>query len=221
MKLTSHLSPHDRLVLDYLQLLEQASSGQLQRLCFSQPELSPRSYGVRTRGKLLSLHKQGYMRRFPSLGTGGWVYLPGDGKATRIDHHVLDVTELYIRLAEAERLGMCQILEWLVRERITGKYADDAYLWIQTLAGKSDWHVEADRGSENKGQVKEKMGAYIKAYHQSHGNFPAVLYVVTFAPRQTLEQRRDDIRRWAKETSEPALFDAVTIDEFLIRLLEA
>lgn len=213
MKIITHLSSHDRLVLASVALLEQASSGQLERLCFSQPELSERSYGVRTRLKLLRLYKQGHLRRFGSVGTNGWVYLPGESRSTKIDHHTLDVTELYVRLAEAEAKGECEVLEWTVREHVHGKTADDAYLWIDSPFGKRDWHLEIDRGSENKPQLREKMRAYGRAFHQATGNFPPALYVVTFDPRRTLEQRRDEILSVAKEQTEPDLFNAVTLSE--------
>lgn len=223
MKKTSHLNHHDLSVLSYVQLLEQVSSGQLQRLCFSQPELSELSYGVRTRSKLLRLYKQGHLRRFPSLDTDGWVYLPGESRATRIDHHTLDIAEVYIRLEEASRLGMCQILEWVPHERVTGKYADDAYLWLSTPLGKTHWHLEIDRGSESKPQLREKMRAYTRAFNEAykHGvdTYPQVLYVVTFDPRKTLETRKIEITSVIKEQSEPDLFDVVTIDQVLEKLV--
>jgi len=211
--MTVHLSLHDRLVLASLQLLEQASTTHLQRLCFSQPGLSPKSYGVRTRSKLLRLYRQGLMRRFPSLGTGGWIYLPEGSRATKIDPHTLDVTELYIRLVEAERAGRCEILEWITRERVAGRAADDAYLWMETPAGRRDWHLEVDRDSEDTPQLREKMRAYCRAYEQTNGNFPSVLFVVTFSARRSLEKRRDLIRSIAQRQAEPRLFDAVTINE--------
>lgn len=215
-----HLSPRDRLVLASVTLLEQASSGQLERLCFSDPDLSPLSYGVKTRLKLLKLFRQGYLRRFPSLGTGGWVYLPSESRSTRIEHHTLDVSEVYVRLMEAQRANLCEVLEWSVREQVHGKAADDAYLWIKTLSGRRDWHLEIDRGSENKPQLREKMRAYVRAYSQATSNFPPALYIVTFDPRKSLEKRRDEIMAVAKEQHEPGLFEAVVLDEavqFLVK----
>lgn len=221
------LSPRDHEVIDAVDTLRQIWTSQLLRLCFSEEGTSPLSRGQRTRRALARLRSGGHVGRIERFigsgggGSEGYVYIPSNSRTDTIDRHSLDRAELYVRLVEAERQGLCRVIEFTPEETVKGtKVVSDAYLLIEVGGQEYEWYIEVDRGKEYRTQLRTKMRAYTRAAKaSSDGYFPRVLYVVSWAVRDRLAERVRLIRDVAGEQEFPEQYEACTLDETLSLLL--
>ena len=206
------LSPNDHAVIEAVTILGQMTTKQIELLVFSAPHTSPASRGVRTRRSLRRLYSSGAIDRL-GMAEGGYVYIPARSRTNRIDPHELDVSELYVKLHQAQEGGELKVLEFSPREIINGsRTKSDAYLWIEKDGQRRDYYLEIDRGSEFKPQIKEKTRAYIKAAKKM-GGAPKVLYVVTFAPRNRTRERLAMVKSVLREAEYPEQFAACLLNE--------
>jgi len=211
-----NLSDNDHAVIEAVQLLGQVTAAQLTRLCF--PHLSLASEGRGARRVLKRLHDAGYIDRLGERvvgkalgGSDGYIYVPARSKASRIEPHTLDIGEFYICLTEAERAGKLKVLEYSPTEQIKGsRVRSDAYLWLEAGGRRSDWYIEIDRGTESKDDIRLKAKAYTTAAKR-YGEFPRVLYVVTFAPRGRLTERAAVIDGVARQQEFPEQFEVCAL----------
>lgn len=217
------LSANDHAVIEAVQILGQVTSKQLTRLCF--PHLSPVSDGRGARRVLKRLHDTGYIDRLGERtighavsGSDGYTYIPAKGKATRLEPHTIDISEFYVLLTEAERAGRLKVLEFSPTERIRGsRVKSDAYLWLEIDGQRADWYIEIDRASESKPEVALKTRAYTRAA-SDHAEFPRVLYVVSFAPRNRLAERVRLLKSVGAASEFPEMFEVTTLVEVVDRL---
>src|SRR5690242_3792672 len=94
----SSLSPSQRSIVRTVLRYGQASASQLRRLHYSG---TPRGAVVRSSRHLKALSERGPIKRLQhKLLSGEYVYTAPDSKARSPNLHTLDVTELYVRLAE-------------------------------------------------------------------------------------------------------------------------
>ena len=121
---TALLSERDRQILEFVSLTGIASSQQIERLAFADPDSTDLSRARRARRVLARLHGSGYLLRLERrlggarAGSSGWLYqlstrakrvlgLPGRGRTwepgARFVAHALAVVEQHIALIEAER----------------------------------------------------------------------------------------------------------------------
>lgn len=117
--------------------------------------------------------------------------------------HTLAVTDLYVRLREAERAGRAELLAfdaepacWRRFARLggaAGLLKPDAYVEI----GKGEWidsfFAEVDLGSERRGQLTRQHHIYSEYFRSGveqtlAGVFPSVLWIVPDARRVALLQ---------------------------------
>ncbi len=123
-------------------------------------------------------------------GSGGYVYLPATSQTRAEVAHTLDVTELYVRLVEAERAGDLTVLEVAPEPYCHVHLADtvlkpDCSLRIRTTCGTFRYFLEVDRGTDWRAQLRAKMRGYERGYERwPETTFPKVVFVV-----------HDDLRR--------------------------
>ncbi len=115
--------------------------------------------------------------------------------------HTLAVSELYVRLKEAERAGRVELLDfdaepacWRTFTRLGGApgvLKPDAYVRLGVGEFEDSFFVEVDLGSERRGQLTRQHQAY-REYFRSGveqaktGVFPSVLWLVPDARRLAL-----------------------------------
>ena len=219
------LSSRDHAVLEAVRSLRQVSTNQIVRLYFSEPHTSPKSRGIRARRALARLVRWGYRNRIERAfggavgGSEGYVYIPANSRARSIDRHTMDVTELYVRLVEAENEGRCKILEF-TPEDVHGHIRPDAYIWLETPSGRADYFVEYDRSAEYKPQLTTKIRAYQRAFNSSAGNFAKVVWVVSFAPMNRIQERKTLIHGICQKQEVPELFSTVSMEDFVNLLVD-
>ena len=222
---STQLSARDHDIIEAVQVLSQVTAGQLQRLFFA--DGSPVSRSGRARRTLRRLHGAGFIDRLPytirseEAGDGGNVYIPARAKANRYDPHTIDIGRFYIALMEAERAGLCKVLEFSPAEVIRGSTAKcDAYLWLDVNGIRTDWYAEIDRNPEGKPQLAVKARAYTKAAKRADV-FPRTLYVVTHALRGRMQDRASLIRSVTARQEYSEQFQTCVLDEAVKVLLSA
>lgn len=213
------LSPTQDAVIEAVSLCRQISSHQLQRLLFSAPENSAASRGQRTRRALTRLVGEGYLTALPRSWGGGWVYQLAGSTNRNIDLHKLDVAELYVLLNEAEASGLCELNEF-VPEDSRGRLKADAFVRLTTPKTERVFFCEIDRASEYKPQLTAKLTAYHNAYARyEEGIFPRVLWIVSFAARDRIQQRVELIERLTRSEPEPALFKVMGLSQAVAHMV--
>jgi hypothetical protein len=205
--LKASLSARDLLVLATLARVRLATSGQLERLCFA--GLTTR----RARQALARLADRRLVARLPRTvggvraGSGRFVYtldvagrrLTGAGHRRRPWNlgssflaHGLAVTELYVRLVEADRTGTLTFSDFTGEPSCWRSFAGpgggrvilkpDALVRMQQGRFEDRWFIEVDRGTESKPTLARKCETY-RRYWQSgteqaaSGFFPRVLWL--------------------------------------------
>ena len=224
---TSRLSPRDLAVIRSVRLLSQVTTAQLQRLHFSEPETSPVSRPGRTRRALRRLVVAGEIARVETRGIGhhiggsdSYTYTPPRRTARVRKPHTVDVAELYVRLRGEEVAGRCRMLEFACENLFVEgrKNKVDAYVWLETSAGRSDWYIEVDRGSEDRDDIKAKVRAYTVAARKRNP-FPRVLFVVTYNYERPLEDQVALIKSVIKRAEFPEMFGVcMSFDEAIAAL---
>lgn len=192
----------------------QATSSQLRRLHY--PGLTPQSQKTLSSYNLARLVELGKLRRIWGVHHGHepeYVYtLPGS--TAKPDDHTLDVTELYVRLAEIHGLEVDYTPEpWLDYRVGTLTMTPDAYL---ELSPERRSFIEMDLNTERPARLRKKMRHYYNAYlewdDEKRGLFPKVIWVVH------MQARARDIRLAIKQQPEPRLFVVRLFDEVIERL---
>jgi hypothetical protein len=107
--------------------------------------------------------------------------------------HALAVTELAVRLREAERQGGFQILDFQAEPQCWRKHPGpgggseickpDAYVRLANGAFEDSFFIEVDRSTENISTLTRKLDAYRRYWSSGieqakHGVFPRVLWLV-------------------------------------------
>lgn len=219
--MNQRLSIRDHQVIASVRLLGQLTTPQIQRLHFSEPGTSVVSRPVRTRRALRRLVKWGELARIENRGVGAHIggsdsftYTPAGKKARRRDDHTIDIAEFYVRLLEFERTGGLEVLEFSPEDQFMEgiKSKADAYLWCKVNGRKSDYLIEIDRGSETKTQIKAKLKAYTKAAGRAD-YFPHVVFVVTFNPTGSLEDRANMIGALCDLEEYPEMFKVCVMEK--------
>jgi hypothetical protein len=246
-QLDRSLSVRDQLVLATLARVRLASSGQLERLCFI--GLSRR----RARQALARMVDRRLIARLPRTiggtraGSGRFVYsLDVAGRRLSNPHdrrrrpwaigspflkHSLAVTELYVRLVEAERADTLTVASftgepgcWRTFAGIGGgrvTLKPDAALVIQLGQFEDRWFVEVDRGTESLATLARKCDTY-RHYWRSgteqarNAVFPRVLWLVPDEHRHA--QLVDVIGR--QPTDAWPLFVVATFDDAVRRIAQ-
>jgi len=217
-RLDAALSDRDRQVLETVASLRLACTRQLQRLYFTggTPRSNLRS-AQRVLGKLAELRLLSRLeRRVGGLraGSAGHVYAlgtagqhlaggrgPAGGRLVRRPwtpalpflRHRLAISELYVRLVEASRLGEVELVGFVAEpgswRRYHGPHGSVSWLkpdaFVTTVSGDYEdrWFVEVDLATESPLVLGRKCQAYL-GYQSSgreqaaHGVFPLVLFVV-------------------------------------------
>jgi hypothetical protein len=215
-RLTSSLTERDHAIIDSLVRLNVCSGAQLERLHFSGD--TPRH----RRRVLQALADSRFICRLDRVvggqraGSSGFVYaldvaglrlvgirngLPARKPATPgvpVLIHALEVSEVFVRLVEAEREGLVEILDFQAEptcwRHFPGRSGGnvtlkpDAYVRLGMGGFEDSWYLEHDRGSEGRGALTRKLDAY-RAYWSTgieqarRGVFPRVLWLVPTARR--------------------------------------
>jgi hypothetical protein len=113
--------------------------------------------------------------------------------------HALAVTELYVGLIEAERLGTLDLLSFSTEPKCWRPFTDrhgtavtlkpDAHVVIGAGKFENHWFPELDRATESLPRITAKARLYVDYYASGleqvrHDVFPQVLWVVPDAARQ-------------------------------------
>ncbi len=121
--------------------------------------------------------------------------------------HTLAVSELYVRLRQAERAGRVELLAFDAEPACWRRYTQlggvagvlkpDAYVRLGVGEFEDSFFVEVDLGSERRGQLTRQHHAYREYFRSgveqaATGVFPGVLWVVPDARRVAL---LNDIQR--------------------------
>jgi len=249
------LSLRDRQIVETVARLTLVSGGQLIYLFFY--NISNTSTRARRARRILGrLVEQRVLDRLERRrgGVGGgsstWVYAlgpagrrmlaywAGEGlprsrgayePSTSWTAHTLAVSDLYVRLLEAERAGRVELLAfdaepacWRRFARLggaAGVLKPDAYIRLGVGEFEDSFFAEVDLGSERRGQLTRQHHAY-REYFRSGveqtktGVFPAVLWIVPDAQRLALF---DDIQRRLPEQAR-RLFTVASAERALVAL---
>lgn len=246
-ELKRSLSMRDRAVITTLARVRVATSTQLERLHFS--DVTRRQ----ARSVLASLTDRRLLARLPRrigglrAGSAGFVYAldvagqhlcsPGQRRPQRpwnvglpFLRHALCVTELYVRLLEAERAGLLQMADFVTEPRCWRRFPGhgggratlkpDAVTTLKLGGYEDRWFLEVDRGTESPATLGRQCDHY-RRYWQSGIEqartevFPRVLWLVPDERRH--DQLVDVLGRQSAETW--ALFAVATFDTAIKRLL--
>lgn len=208
-ELERSLTSRERLILTTLGRVRLASSAQLERLHFG--DVTRRQ----ARQVLAKMVSRRLLLRLPRImggaraGSGGFVYgldTAGRRLLTQDDRrrqpwnvglpflaHSLAVTELYVRLVEAGRLGTFELISFAGEPGCWRSFAGpgggrvtlkpDAYLTVEVGRYEDRWLLEVDRATESRTTLARKCDTY-RRYWQTgteqarSGIFPRVLWLV-------------------------------------------
>jgi hypothetical protein len=135
--------------------------------------------------------------------------------------HTLDVTELYVRLREAERTGVVQLLRFDAEpdswQQINGwRLKPDAYLVVADADWERHTWVEVDRDTESLPTLRRKLLSYVQAAAAGAvaplGVMPQVLVTVPNQARQLA------VEQVVAHLPAPAN-DLITVEQFTSALL--
>lgn len=222
--LAASLSPRELAVIHTLDTVRLGSARQLERLHFIAGSSLSNARRCRatlerlTAGRLLARLERRVGGR--AAGSAGFVYTldvagqhlvrrlaTGGGRIQRpttpglaFVTHTLAVTELFVRLTEAERRGELELLEFASEPACWRHFAGpgggrvsckpDAFVRVGLGDYADSWFVEVDRATESLGVIARKLDFY-RAYwasgreQQRGGVFPGVLVLVPDERRQS------------------------------------
>jgi hypothetical protein len=216
-RLAAHLSDRELAVLASLRLLRVATSAQLERLHFA--EVTTRQ----ARMVMASLVERRLIALLPRrvggvrAGSAGYVYVldvvgqhlsPVSGRrvqrpwpvGTPFLAHSLAVSELYVRLMEAERQdrGELRLGEFRTEPACWRSFAapgagrmtlkPDAEVTLRLGRFEDRWFIEVDRATESRSTLDRKLGCYLRYWQCGQeqarlGIFPKVLWIVPDSAR--------------------------------------
>jgi Replication-relaxation len=210
MQLARTLSAREQAVLSTVARVRLATGGQLRRLHYG--DVSARQ----TRAALATLTERRLLARLPRViggvraGSAGFVYaldvagqrlaLPGDRRRQRpwtpgvaFLAHTLQITELYARLAEAERTGRLVLEDFATEPACWRSFhglgggrlvlKPDAAITVRLGGFVDRWFIEVDRGTEATTTIARKADLYRLYWGSGReqadtGVFPLVLWLV-------------------------------------------
>jgi hypothetical protein len=244
----SSLAAVDKAVLGSLEWVRLASGSQLLRLHFAERPSAERQ-ARRHLARLVELRLLARLtRRIGGVraGSSGFVYaLDVAGQrllaAGSNNHrhpwtpgvpflaHALAVTEIYVKLIEAERRGLVEVLGFAAEPRcwrsftgaggVPATLKPDAFLRLGLGDYEDSWFIEVDRATEAPSTLARKLDLY-RRYWQSgreqsrHGVFPRVLWIVPNEQRKGLV-----VELTATQPAEAwSLFQVVTDEQALAPL---
>lgn len=251
-ELDARLSPTERAVIETLDLVRVATAPQLERLLFTGVGTST-TVARRARRllrRLVSLRILGTLDRRiggAKSGSAGYVYsldvagqrlasAAGPAGGTRIRRpwtpgtafidHALSVTELYVRLREAERDGTGELIEFWAEPECWRSFTGlggarqvlkpDAFVRLAADDVEYLSFVEVDRATQSLPAISRKLGAYRRYFQTGReearfGVFPRVVFLV---PSEARKQALVDL--FAKERPEYwPLFTVTGFDDAL------
>lgn len=258
MRLANSLSARDLAILEACERLRLVTAGQLQRLCFGDIA-APATGAAFARRSLRRLHAEGLVgrlaRRIGGVRRGSQSYVyglapagqrllaycRGEGAVTvrRLQEpgaafvaHVLGQSELFVRLHEAQRAGVLELLThqgepdcWRSYVSGLGSRAwlkPDAYAVIGVAQWEERGFIEIDRATHGRTALKRKAGVYLEYLRSGHeeqstGVTPRVLWIVPDAHRgQVLGEVFARLPRMVEE-----LFVVSTMDGAIDALMRA
>jgi hypothetical protein len=250
--LAEGLPLRDRQIVETVARLSLVSGGQLVDLFFESIS-NPSTRSRRARRSLGRLVEQRVLDRLERRqgGVGGgssaWVYALGPAGRRMVAYwageglprsrsahepsaiwtaHTLAVSDLYVRLREAERTAQVELLAfdaeptcWRRYTRlgdVAGVLKPDAYLRLGVGEFADSFFIEMDLGSERRGQLTRQHHAYREYFRAGveqtkAGVFPGVLWIVPDTQRVAL---LSDIHRGLPEQTR-RLFTVATAEQAL------
>ncbi len=250
------LSEHDRLVIGTLDRVRIATTDQLYRLLVITESVTLR----RTQAKLAKLRSLGVLTRLERnvggvrAGSTGHVYAldtvgqrlasgcgPAGGRRLRRPWtpglpficHQLAVTELFVRLREAERDKLLAVLDfdaeplcWRTFAGIGGARSilkPDAFVRVGIGEYQDTYFIEVDQATQSLPAIARKLIVYRRFYgtgreQERYGAFPQVLFLVPTKDRRAaiadlIARQPDEIRAFtalALAADAPGLFTTET-----------
>lgn len=209
-RLDRELTGRERAVLSTLARVKVATAVQLQRLHFDRAPSADRQ----CRRLLARMTEQRLVARLGRsvggvrAGSSGWVYaldaagqrLVSDRRRPRRPYvpgplflrHALAVSELFVRLVEAERRGEVEIVRFAAEPECwrhftgpggaPGVLKPDAYLRLALPGFEDSWFVEVDLGTEAPSTLDRKFDAHrrywLSGREAKHGVHPCVLWLM-------------------------------------------
>jgi hypothetical protein len=246
--IASLLTPSEHAVLELVARTRLCSAAQLERLFWH--EGNPASRARQARRVLSQLADWRVLDRLPRqvggrrAGSRGFVYCLGpsgarlvaresgrrprllDAPGERYVSHILAATEQVVRLHEAHRAGMLELIEvqsepacW---REFVGPFGARRRLkpdlFVRVGAGNYEyrWTLEIDMATEARGTLQAKCGRYLEHYRsgseqRAHGTYPRVLWA------STTERRAGQLREMIARLPEAAarLFTVCRQDELV------
>lgn len=213
------MTDRDWLILESLQTVKVATGRQLERLHFDSSDADPgsasrhrrrvlnRLVGLRVLGRLerriggVRAGSAGFVFGVDVVGTRLFVVHDGSGSRSRPPftpglsflQHRLAITELYVQLAEAQRAGVCELIEFEAEPDCWRSFSGrgggrvllkpDAYARAGSGGYEYLWLIEVDRAAESRPTLKAKCQRYIDYWLSGREDtrssvFPAVLWLV-------------------------------------------
>jgi hypothetical protein len=228
------LSPTQQAVRSAVAKHGQLTASQVRRLLY---EGSPEGVRVRSQRHLKRLTDLGLIRRFWGVydGPAEFIYMPAGSTTRGPVFHTLDISELYVRLAETTSLSMSheyQLTNDLVdiAGRDVNQIVFDREPWCHIKIGnvevkpdaflkfneREQYFVEVDRASADRTKLSKKLRQYVNLYEQwdveiDGETFPQVLYTVPDSDRKRVIESVAKTQRYK-------LFKVMLFDEAVEKL---
>lgn len=228
--LTSRLSLRDLHILDTITSHGQATSSQLLRLHFADGATT--SQGARQRRTMARLAKWGFVSRTrlaiggPNSGSAGYLYQAATRTPKPIDLHALAITELRIRLVEAQRLRLIELADFTPEPDSHFRIGSvdvrpDATARIGIAGQYRRCFLELDRDTESAAEIRRKLDAYADARNVWPDNetFPLAVFVVTHPLPHREEKRVMRLGRLIAEHHSSHLFAVCPFDRIVSTLV--
>lgn len=234
----------DAAIVRTVAQFKQLSTGQLAALFFHDNRSSERHKTV-----LKRLHDMKYLHRVErrmvggsghgsgqyvySLGVNGFRFLiPRGGKFTPqrvVNYHALAIADAYVAMKQLEHAGQIEIKHWAVESRdinIAGiEIRPDLEVVFAQDGGQRHLWIEADLGSEDSRQLREKIErilaakSHVGVYEEPDGShrlvepfpFPHVIFIVPDIERRNEIEYLLSRIAGARET-----FSVVLTEEFVV-----
>lgn len=185
------LGQRDVAIVEFVGRFGQASSSHIAFACFTTRSFTPTARALRRLCKNDFLYRVGVRASDPIKGgSGASAYMPGrlgwvlthqqgKWKPHKVNSHTLAVTDRYIDLLGAERLGTCKFIRPPEVEKPIGNARCDLYVELGDPVRKVrlDVAIEVElTGREHR--IREKCRAYLEAAGGWPDHFPLVVFAV-------------------------------------------